>query len=338
MTNKQMTHIFSEWVKKIESTLLSKGHDYSKDADRLVNFNTSAATVGINRNIGCLYMMEIKISRLANLLQAGKQPNNESLADNALDLCVYSFLNYCLLIENIKAADNETFLINVEENLKYSAIENLKFQLQVEIKANETLRKENEQLKNTMREVAYKEKESDEEIIKLRKENALLKKNIRPYFNGNTNTGVDLIAKERLEQIEKHGFTIARDKEKNSAGQLMDLALAILAYDIDFLNSKKQEPLFKKIIAKRKIEQLVIVGALIAAEIDRLTPITKPFEHSVGIAYNKEQLNEKVELNLSKIAIEKTEKILQNPDLNYSEMLSHITTLITNYNEGGTLY
>ena len=93
--------------------------------------------------------------------------------------------------------------------------------------------------------------------------------------------GVELIADERQEQIEKHGRSIQDDVIVNAGEQLKTAAIAILndsgktsypyGWDHDVLD---------KIIAKPYIERLVIAGALIAAEIDRLFLI-KPVESSL---------------------------------------------------------
>lgn len=42
-------------------------------------------------------------------------------------------------------------------------------------------------------------------------------------------TGIELIARERKEQIEKHGRTIARDDRENDSGQLATGAEMLLA-------------------------------------------------------------------------------------------------------------
>ena len=88
-------------------------------------------------------------------------------------------------------------------------------------------------------------------------------------------TGIELIAKERQEQIEKHGRTIEYDASQNIDGQLAHAA-SVLSYPYHYADDIDDTPydwnidLFKKMRNKPRIEQLVIAGALIAAEIDRL--------------------------------------------------------------------
>ena len=85
-------------------------------------------------------------------------------------------------------------------------------------------------------------------------------------------TGVELIAKERQEQIEKHGFTEQYQKdhlEYYSDGQLIDAAhyaITLKGWPQDWPKGYYRD----KIVAKSYKDRLIIAGALIAAEIDRL--------------------------------------------------------------------
>lgn len=87
-------------------------------------------------------------------------------------------------------------------------------------------------------------------------------------------TGIELIAEERKEQIEKHGY---KNDQHYTAGVLTRAACAI-AYDSEpdspanfsapnwaweIREAKQQRP-------NEVIERLKVAGALIAAEIDRL--------------------------------------------------------------------
>jgi len=89
-------------------------------------------------------------------------------------------------------------------------------------------------------------------------------------------TGVDLIAQERREQIKKHGRTIDHDAQVNDNGQLVDATLQLLAVEYnegwDSYNTPDgwDKEIMAKMIGKSKKERLIIAGALIAAEIDRL--------------------------------------------------------------------
>lgn len=87
-------------------------------------------------------------------------------------------------------------------------------------------------------------------------------------------TGIELIAIERQEQIEKHGRSIHDDVMLNNNYQLSDAAsymIKLYPSDAgDFLPKGWNERLFDKMCSKSYKERLIIAGALIAAEIDRL--------------------------------------------------------------------
>lgn len=92
-------------------------------------------------------------------------------------------------------------------------------------------------------------------------------------------TGIELIAKERQEQIEKHGWTLLHDSIEHSGEELIRAACAI-AYDSEpdkpakfsapnwawEIREHKQQSKRKNI---EKIERWKVAGALIAAAIDR---------------------------------------------------------------------
>lgn len=85
-------------------------------------------------------------------------------------------------------------------------------------------------------------------------------------------TGIELIAQERKEQIEKHGRTIERDVKENTSWQLTSGAIRLLQIDRHdapppFMWS---ESIWEKMMNKPYRERLIIAGALIAAELDRL--------------------------------------------------------------------
>ena len=92
--------------------------------------------------------------------------------------------------------------------------------------------------------------------------------------------GIELIAKERQEQVEKHGITVESDVEINSQGELAQVA-SLLAYkpfmyaqDNDDIPDGWDREVFLHMYNKNDIERLSIAGALIAAEIDRLQAIS----------------------------------------------------------------
>lgn len=85
-------------------------------------------------------------------------------------------------------------------------------------------------------------------------------------------TGIELIAKERQEQIEKHGYTVEKDVDFNRFGQLTDAAIMLMQTDRHKMNppSHWDKAIWNKMINKSEKERLIIAAALIAAEIDRL--------------------------------------------------------------------
>jgi hypothetical protein len=88
-------------------------------------------------------------------------------------------------------------------------------------------------------------------------------------------TGIELIAKERAEQGRKHNISIEEDAARNAGGQLEQAAAAILLMDYDEDASELypegwSEDFWLRMPKKPHMERLIIAGALIAAEIDRL--------------------------------------------------------------------
>lgn len=92
-------------------------------------------------------------------------------------------------------------------------------------------------------------------------------------------TGIELISDERKEQIEKHGFSVTKDAEFYEDYELIQAALFCIDLTTETGYGLKTGIMWpedwgkkfkKKIMAKDKIGQLKVAGALIAAEIDRL--------------------------------------------------------------------
>lgn len=87
-------------------------------------------------------------------------------------------------------------------------------------------------------------------------------------------TGIELIVKERKEQIDK-GYDIKHDNQFNSNSQL-SYAAQILIIETLYPTDSDNTPLYwnseswENMKQKQYKERLVIAGALIAAEIDRL--------------------------------------------------------------------
>lgn len=98
-------------------------------------------------------------------------------------------------------------------------------------------------------------------------------------------TGIELIADERLEQQIIHHRTIERDVNENKDYQL-SIAASMLALEYPHICLELEDveenhcpdnwdkELWKKMVNKPYKERLIIAGALIAAEIDRLSAQT----------------------------------------------------------------
>ncbi|OYD42310.1 hypothetical protein ACF3OC_08500 [Sphingobacterium cellulitidis] len=98
-------------------------------------------------------------------------------------------------------------------------------------------------------------------------------------------TGIELIAKEREEQINKHGYTKEQDLMYQS-NELLQAASGILGLPRPGTKSTVSMSImsftpptgwdkfiWSKMCSKPYKERLIIAGALIAAELDRLTAI-----------------------------------------------------------------
>ena len=86
--------------------------------------------------------------------------------------------------------------------------------------------------------------------------------------------GLQLIGKERLEQITKHGIDFSDDIANNSEGQLVTAAERLLIEEplpILIENPPKgwNKMIWRRLMRKLYTDRLVIAGALIAAELDR---------------------------------------------------------------------
>ena len=86
--------------------------------------------------------------------------------------------------------------------------------------------------------------------------------------------GLELIAKERKEQIEKHGRTIALDFAQNNKGQLAYAAVSILEEPLNWRELRRpanwDQAIWLKMCKKSYEDRLIYSGAFIASEIDRI--------------------------------------------------------------------
>lgn len=108
---------------------------------------------------------------------------------------------------------------------------------------------------------------------------------VRGYKTKNMKKGIELIAQERDEQILKHKRTTESDKLFNQDYQLCTAAGRLLFSPKDESIELMKEPIFRpqgwdeqiwnKMLDKPYKERLIISGALIAAELDRLQSLEK---------------------------------------------------------------
>ena len=98
MTIEQQEHHFERMINKMAEVMMSKGDDYA-NADRLSNFKTAGAIVGVSAEVNCLSLIATKVARLGVLLNNKGEPNNESIRDSVLDLANYAVLLDMILSE-----------------------------------------------------------------------------------------------------------------------------------------------------------------------------------------------------------------------------------------------
>ena len=92
-------------------------------------------------------------------------------------------------------------------------------------------------------------------------------------------TGIELIAEERREQIEKHGFSVIEDAEYYKNMELVQATLFCIDQGVPNGFGLKTYKLWPanwdkrfeyKILAKTELEQLAVAGAFIAARMDQI--------------------------------------------------------------------
>lgn len=86
-------------------------------------------------------------------------------------------------------------------------------------------------------------------------------------------TGIQRIAKEREEQLTYHNRTHGHDLAVNGGGELRQAAMYCLTLDAAHWPKTWVNTYAHKILLKPLEERLVIAGALLAAEIDRLSSL-----------------------------------------------------------------
>jgi hypothetical protein len=83
-------------------------------------------------------------------------------------------------------------------------------------------------------------------------------------------TGDDLIADERFQQVMKHGRSIHDDLKVNPNGELVQMARALIEFNWGAAPKNWDRGLVDRMMNKTYSQRLVIAGALLAAEIDRV--------------------------------------------------------------------
>lgn len=98
MTIEERNEIFEQLVQTQREVLNRKAHDYTDD-DVLSSFKLPAEVIKVSPVAIGLSMVALKVHRLGNLLSNNKDPKNESIEDNIIDLANYTLLLLCLIKE-----------------------------------------------------------------------------------------------------------------------------------------------------------------------------------------------------------------------------------------------
>ena len=97
---------FKELQKRKLALMRGKSDDYAGPDDRFANFKGMGAATLLSPEQTILVMIACKITRLANLLRSGNPPNNESIADSAIDMANYADL-FAIYIEQEQTEETE---------------------------------------------------------------------------------------------------------------------------------------------------------------------------------------------------------------------------------------
>jgi hypothetical protein len=82
-------------------------------------------------------------------------------------------------------------------------------------------------------------------------------------------SGDELIAAERERQVLVHGHTIVSDCRKNKNGELLQMAAALIYYNMELAPKDWDQGHVKYMMDKDGTDRLIYAGAFISAEIDR---------------------------------------------------------------------
>ena len=90
MNLKEQQKFFEQYSTKMKEIMQSKGDDYANE-DRLSNFKKAGMLGNLSAAKQCFTAITTKVVRLGELIDS-KEPNNESIEDNIIDLSNYSVL------------------------------------------------------------------------------------------------------------------------------------------------------------------------------------------------------------------------------------------------------
>lgn len=89
---------FSTTLKQMEKLHIKKNDDYANNDNPFFNFDEITKMTSLfknERDKTFAHFIANKFSRLANLLNSDKEPNNESIQDSLVDLANYAILWKC---------------------------------------------------------------------------------------------------------------------------------------------------------------------------------------------------------------------------------------------------
>lgn len=100
MNQAEFEKIFRDQVALCETTLVRKGSEYAKDADRLHNFKVAAALQGENASQALGGMLAKHIVSIYDVIQSGQPVSLEYWDEKIGDAMNYLFLLKAIIIED----------------------------------------------------------------------------------------------------------------------------------------------------------------------------------------------------------------------------------------------
>lgn len=94
MNKERQIELFNQVFDACEYIMLNKTHDYANNDNIFKTFDQIALITETTRNKVILHFISTKLTRLINLLNSEKEPKNETIKDNLLDLINYSIFLY----------------------------------------------------------------------------------------------------------------------------------------------------------------------------------------------------------------------------------------------------